>query len=358
MKITMIGHTIPGTGSIGVSEGINKYIFNLSSELHKMGHDVNLFVRNDFIPKQKWIKTVYSPKFTWLIYPYFLGRKLKNEKADIFHSDYVTTGSTFINKKKIPSVVAIHGLEPFEYDLSKMKFMDRIRYKWYMKTFEKIKKADALIVMSEYVKRQAMKYTDIPEEKLHVTYNGMDFKEFYPLKKKENKKLKIGYMGGLDGRKNAKLLVDIFEDLVKQRDDIELHVGGSGRNLEEFRSRNIKNAKFYGRIPDNEANKFLNSLDIFVFPSLDEGFGFPPLEAMTCGVPVVSSNKASMPEVVGNGGLLASPNKKEMKELILKLIDSKTLRKKYSRLGIENSKKFTWEKNAKAVMKIYEQIKE
>lgn len=356
MKITMVGHTIPGSGVMGVSIGINKYIFNLASELKTMRHDVELLIRNDFIPKQKWINPIYSPKKTWIVYPHFVGKQIKNKHADVFHSDYVTTGSALIKHNKKPSVVAIHGLEPFEYDLSKMKASDRLRYRWYMRCFEKIKKADAILVMSEFVKKQALKYTNIPDEKIHVTYNGLDNKEFFPLKKKENKKLRIGYMGGLDGRKNVKLLVDVFSELSK-RDDIELHVGGGGSSLTEFKKKNIRNATFYGRIPDEKANEFLNSLDIFVFPSLDEGFGMPPLEAMACGVPVVSSNKASMPEVVGNAGILTDPNKSDLKNAILTLAESKQKRKQYSKLGIENSKKFTWIKCAEKTLKIYEEVK-
>jgi glycosyltransferase involved in cell wall biosynthesis len=353
--ITLIGHTTPFSGVTGISIGISKYIYTLGRELIKLGQNVELFVRDDYKPKEKWIKTIYSPKFSWILYPLFVKRKIGKLDSDIYHADYVTTGAPLIWKKKSPVVVTIHDVIPFTY--KKLGMMDRIRVWWYMRCFKAIEKADAVIVMSNFVKQEALKYTNILEEKIHVTYNGIDFDKFYPRKLKTHKNIRIGYLGGLDGRKNVELLVDCFEELEKTHKDIELHIGGTGKNLERFRKRKIKNAFFHGFIPDERVNEFYNSLDIFVFPSLQEGFGFMPLEAMACGIPVIACNRSSMPEVVGDAGILVEPNKKDMIEEITKLIKDENLRKKLGRKGLKRAKQFTWENCARNTLKIYEEIK-
>lgn len=356
MRITLLAHTTPSSGISGISIGISKYVYNLAVMLRKMNQNVEMFIRNDYEPKENWIKTVYSPKYSWIPYPTFLGRKIKHKISDIYHADYVTTGAVLINKKKRPSVVSIHDAIPFTYNKGQMSMADSIRLKWYMYNFKKIEKADAITVLSEYSKKQTLIYTNIPEEKIHVAYPGVDFNMYYPRKKHTHKNIRIGYLGGLDGRKNVKLLVESFDRLIEERQDIELHVAGTGKNLSYFIAKNIKNAKFYGRIPDNEVNSFLNSLDIFVFPTLDEGFGLPPLEAMACGVPVLVCNSASMPEVVGNAGILVKPDTEKMVDALNKLVENKKLRTRLSKKGLKMAKEFTWKKCAEDTVKIYESL--
>ena len=356
MRITLLSHTTPYSGVTGISIGISKYIYNLAVELRKMNHNVELFIRDDYKPKENWIKTVYSPKYTWILYPSFLGRKIKSKFSDVYHADYVTTGAALMNKNKRPAVVSIHDVIPFTYNKKHMTLTDKIRLKWYMHNFKKIEKADAITVLSEYSKKQAIKYTNIPEEKIYVTYPGVDFNMYFPLKKKPHKNIRIGYLGGLDGRKNVTLLVEAFNDIVRSRSKIELHIGGTGKNLKEFRNLNIKNAFFYGFIPNNKINSFYNSLDIFVFPTLNEGFGFPPLEAMACGVPVVACNTSSMPEAVGDAGILVEPSKEKMVETLNNLIENKNLRERLSKKGLKRAKKFTWKACAKKTLEIYKEV--
>ena len=83
MKILLAGYTVPGSGIRGMGLGIGRYIYYLGKELVGMGHDVELVVRDDFRPKEKWIKTAYSPKFSWYAYPFFLKQQLKNKQADV-----------------------------------------------------------------------------------------------------------------------------------------------------------------------------------------------------------------------------------------------------------------------------------
>ncbi len=277
MKILLVGYTVPQSGVRGMGLGISRYIYYIGKEMREMGHDVELIVRDDFKPKENWIKTAHAPKFAWYPYPFYLRRQLKNKQADVFNSDYVVTGAPLAWLNKRPLVVAVHDALPFQYDRRELTIKDRMFVRFFKMCFNSCKKkADAFVVRSESAREEILKSTDLDDDKVFVVSGGIDPKFFYPTKKKPHDKIRIGYKGGLDGRKNAKLLVEIFRRMVKERDDIELHVAGAGANLEKFRRMNIPNAKFYGYIPIEKENEFLNSLDIFVYPTLGEGLGLPP----------------------------------------------------------------------------------
>lgn len=354
MKICLVAHTIPKSGISGASIGISKYVMNLSDQLRRLGNEVELFIRNDIRPKENWIKPIYSPKFAWIPYPFFVFPKIVSAEADIYHADYVTTGSPLAIANKRPLVVTVHDAIPFTYNLEEMTVADRFRVWWYMKNFKLIEKADAIILVSEHARQEAIKYTNIPEEKIFAVHYGADFDRLYQKKKKISDVIKIGYLGGLDGRKNVILLIKSFQELVKKYDNIELHVGGGGENLQRFKDMNIPKSYFYGPIKFDDVNDFLNKLDIFVFPSLQEGFGFPPLEAMTCGIPVVATISGPMPEIVDGAGILVEPNVHSMVKGISKLLENRSLRKRLTRAGLKRVKKFTWEKCAKETLKVYE----
>jgi len=357
MKITFIGHTIPKSGVTGVSLGINKYTYNLCKEIKNLGQDVQLFIRNDFKPKEQWIKPIFSPKITWMIYPYFVYPHMLRNNADVHHADYVNTFLPLVWSKKKLNVVSIHDVIPLTYDLKKMSYRNRIIAKWYRRNFKLVEKyADAVILASNQAREEAIKHTKIPEEKIFASYYGVEFDEFFPLKKSKSDVIKIGVISGLDGRKNVVMLVEAFKKLVNRYDNIELHIGGVGSNLEKFRSMKIPRAYFHGWIDDEKRNKFLNSLDIFVFPSLFEGLGCPPQEAMACKLPVVGVNSSAIPELVGKDGVLVEPNVKSMTEGIAKLIENESLRNKLAARGYKKIKSFTWENAAKKTLKIYENL--
>lgn len=355
MKITLVGLTVPNSGFTGI-RGMDSYIYQLGKYYLQAGNEVELLVRGGFRPSEPWIKPVYAPKFSWMAYPFFLVPRLLRSKSDVYHSDYVTTGVSLMWAKRRPSVVSLHDVILFSHPNESNTNSGNIKSWWYFKCFDSIKKADAVIVMSQNSKKEAIEYTDLEKERIHVVYNGIDHDKFFPLRRKPHKKLRIGYLGGLDGRKNVGLLVDAFKELRKVYDDIEFHVGGKGKNLEKFRQMNIKGAFFHGFIPDDRVNDFYNSLDIFVFPSLAEGFGNMVVEAMAAGTPVVSSNRTSLPEVVGDAGLLVEPEVESMTKAIAKFVNSERLRKRFSALGLERAKKFTLESCAKNTFNVYESV--
>lgn len=358
MKIALFGYTTPQSGVAGMGLGISRYTYNLAKSLRQLGQDVTLYVRNDYKPKERWIKTIPALKPNWYHYPFAVKRAAKKISAEIFHGDYVTTGAPLIWANKEPVAVTVHDAIPFTYDLSRMNLKDRIFVKWYMHCFRSVKKADAVIVRSKNAKKELARLTDIPKDKIFVTGGGIDTKTFYPLKKRKNKSdtTRIGYFGGLEGRKNIELLINAFKKISKQFPNVELHVGGSGKSLKELRKGNFHQVYFHGFIPFERENEFLNSLDIFVYPSLAEGFGQPVLEAMACGLPVIANNISSLPEVVRNGGILVRPNVNEMCNAIERLIGNKNLRRRLGKRALQVAKQQTWKECAKETEKVYSEL--
>ncbi len=356
MKITLLAHTVPRSGVVGISTGISRYISCLSEELVKRGNEVELLLRDDFKPDRPWIKTVFSPKFSWMPYPLFLYLKLRKIQSDVYHSDYVTTGAPLAWGKKNPSVVSMHDAIPFTYKKGELSFADKIRVMWYMKCFRDIQSANAVIVASEFAKGEVLKYTKIPEEKIHAIHYGVDHSMLYPEEKDKSDTVKIGYLGGLDGRKNVELLLESFKKLVERNENVELHIGGTGKNLERFVEMKIPNTYFHGFINPQEIRKFLNTLDVFVFPTLLEGFGMPCLEAMACGLPVIACNVATMPEILDTSGVLVSPNSDDMSNGIENLVRDEKYRKDIANKCHQRSLEFIWEKCADETLKVYNKV--
>jgi len=114
---------------------------------------------------------------------------------------------------------------------------------------------------------------------------------------------------------------------------------------------------FTGYVEDEEAPYLYSGADIYTFPSIYEGFGLPPLEAMSCGTPVVASNTSSIPEVVENAGILLSPKDVESwVKAILRILRDDTLRKKMSADSLKQAKKFSWRKTARQTIEVYEEV--
>ena len=344
MKILMTGYTCPQSGVVGASRGISKYIYYVGRELFRLGEDVTLLVRDDYKPQEGWIKTVPSPKFSWMAYPFSLYKKLHSTNADVYYSDYITTGASLAAAKKHPRAVSVLDAIPW-MENNNMTLQDRIADAWIKSCFKIVKDSDILVALTNTARKDLLNRTNLRDEQVKVIYCGVDQNIYRPIRREPNKNLKIGYFGGLDGRKGAELVIKSFAKLSSKRSDIELHMVGSGRNLEAFKSMNLPGAHFQPPLPDGKMVEFINSLDIFVYPTLAEGFGLPVVETMACGVPVIASNVTTMPEVVGKYGILTDPDAEHISEAIEKLADDEKLRRKYSELSLERASQLSW-KNA------------
>lgn len=256
------------------------------------------------------------------------------------------------------------------YDLSFLLFPESFRpwNRFYLSFFTKlsVKKATRVVAISENTKKDLVKLTRVREEKVRVTYCGCDevLKPLPPQEVEEFRRRKnlprrfILFLGTFEPRKNLVRLLDAFRKV--KGEGVKLVLAGALGwgyepvllSIEKFGLK--KDVLLPGFIPPEEKVYWYNAAEIFVYPSLYEGFGLPPLEAMACGTPVVASNAASLPEVVGDSGILVDPTDSEaIAEALLRLLTSSEERERFREKGLQRAEKFSWEQMARKTVKIY-----
>lgn len=239
-------------------------------------------------------------------------------------------------------------------------------------------RADAIVTVSEASKQDIIKYMGISPDKITVMPNGVNFevyhnhyaeKEIIEVKKKYN----IGqeyllYLGTLEPRKNISNLLKAYKQLTLHYKNSTVLLpqlviaGGKGwlydsifKTAEELELGN--SVVFTGYVEQIDAPKLLAGAKIFVFPSLYEGFGMPPIEAMACGTPVITSNVSSLPEVVGDAGVLVNPfEPQEICDAMEQLLIDEVLRQKLVAKGLERVRTFTWKNSADIMYRVCKNI--
>lgn len=233
--------------------------------------------------------------------------------------------------------------------------------------------ADHIITISNSSKQDLFKVYGIGKNKITVAYPGYNSEIFYFVnnkKKIQNIKLKykivgeyVIFVGTIQPRKNLIKLINVFAKIDSLKLVVVGKTTGLGRQAWMFEDI-LKHPKelgieeriiFTGFIPNEDINLLLNGASAFVLPSLWEGFGIPVVDAMATGTPVIVSNVSSLPEVVGDAGLLIDPNSEDQIEQAIRTITTdKKLALKKSKLGLVQAGKFSWEKQAKTVLKVLE----
>ncbi|MBI4591553.1 MAG: glycosyltransferase family 4 protein [Candidatus Rokubacteria bacterium] len=231
---------------------------------------------------------------------------------------------------------------------------------------------ERVVVGSEFARRQACLELRVPREKFSVVYYGVDERfrrgpkpaallERYGLEAKPV----VLFLGGLKARKNLFFLLEVWREVARERPDARLVVAGSGPLLGRLRRDAAKlgdrdRVIFTGYVPEKEKVDYYNLADVLLFPSTLEGFGLTVAEAMSCELPVVVSDRGSLPELVadGEGGFLCDPSDREnfVRKLLLLLGDA-MLRRKF---GLANRQRvdrwFRWDRCASATARVYEEV--
>jgi len=290
----------------------------------------------------------------------------KIPKVDIFWSPHYNIPILLIKAKK--RIVTIH-------DVFHLAFLDSLSFK--QKLYAKfvinqaVKKSDIILTVSKFSKAEIIKYTNTKKE-INIVYNAIDFKKFKKIDDIQRlNKIKLKYslpsnfllfVGNVKPHKNLKNLLLAIKDLDKNLVIVGKKAGfitGDDSINGLIKENNLKDKIYFtGYVDDEDIPYIYNLADIFVFPSLYEGFGIPPLEAQACGTPVICSNIASLPEVGKDSVIYCNPyDINEIKEKIELLIENEKLRKELIQKGFENIKRFSWEKSAKKIIEIIEGLK-
>lgn len=236
------------------------------------------------------------------------------------------------------------------------------------------KRADKIITVSEFSKQEIIHYLHIEENKIVVMPNGVDFNRYHPNYSADEiscvlAKYKIStkyflYLGTLEPRKNITKLIEAYAKLKEEISPIPKLVlaGGKGWMYDSIfetvnRLKLEDDVIFTGYVMEKEVPVLMKGAEAFLFPSIYEGFGMPPLEAMACGTPVLVSNVSSLPEVVGDAGVYVDPDSiQSIKEGMALFLSNEKLKKELSAKGLERAKLFTWERSAGILNKVFEEL--
>lgn len=238
-----------------------------------------------------------------------------------------------------------------------------------------VKYADAIIAISDYTKRDLIRYMNAPEELVTVTQlaAGPEFKEVGDEGVLKGVREKYGlpekyilFVGSLEPRKNLRTLLKAYAGLPDRfkRGFSLVIAGGKGWMNSDIPGLQKKlgiegRVHFPGFIADDDICAVYSQAEVFVYPSLYEGFGLPILEAMACGTPVITSNASSMPEVAGDAALLVTPTEAdELAGAIERVLDDEVLRGRMREQGLKRAGEFSWERCARETIEIYRKVVE
>ena len=262
-----------------------------------------------------------------------------------------------------PFVVTIHDLS-FVYYPQSFQSLKRL----YLQVFTRlsVRRARRVIAISENTKRDVVQQYGIPPGNVDLVYYGSD-PTFRPLPPDQVAHFRaerrlperfILFVGTLEPRKNVVRLVEAYAQLPVDRPPLML-VGGKGWLYNETYARVedlglAGEVEFVGYVPGEELPWWYNAAELFVYPSLYEGFGLPPLEAMACGTPVVSSKVSSLPEVVGPGGLLVDPTDTvALASAMERLLTDRDAHDRIAAAGLAQAKTFSWPEAARRTVDSY-----
>jgi len=298
---------------------------------------------------------------------------LFKERLDLYFAPYVAGIPRVFSPKNPPKMIfTCHDLVFLRFPEHRGSRLSN----YYLKRHQiAIKNSQKIIVPSAATKKDLIKFLNVPPQKIVLIPEAAD-ERFRPIRDKNQIKSiisryfdpQIKYIlsvGTLEPRKNLAKLVEAFSLLPHQilRQYRLVLVGGQGWNNDQL-SKTITNLNLKekvilpGFVKDEDLPYIYNGASVFVYPSLYEGFGLPPLEAMACGVPVVAAKTSSLPEVVGKAGILIDPqDEMALAKAIKKLILNPKLAKKMAQKGIARAKNFSWSLAARQTLKVFKTLK-
>ena len=367
----------------GEMAGVEIVVYNICKYLGEHGHKTVLLTRDDRLKELKQIfsevkniKFIPLPVNTHMMGPYNI--KLDSgliqdiavrEQADLIHFPY---NWSFPFHKRVPTVLTIHDLVPFTIRDGQPLFVNKFLYKPGVRLSAQLN--DIITTVSHFSKKDIAKRTDVRKNKIRVIYNG--FQEFKKLEDKDKRLLRklkkeigkdyIMFVGGFKERKNVPRLIKAFAMFVRNDYPGKLVLTNRSSGSKYYEQR----AKEYTRValeegvldkvvitdflPEGVLGKLMKKAKFTLYTSLFEGFGLPILESMYLGVPVITSDVTSMPEVASGGALIADPEDvDDIYENMIIAWKDKDIRRKLIRRGYQVVKKYSWEKAGKQYLDVY-----
>jgi|Deesub1362A_J573_1020465.scaffolds.fasta_scaffold00023_15 N-acetyl-alpha-D-glucosaminyl L-malate synthase BshA len=305
--------------------------------------------KNDFIilTYEKTIDLSVLRAFSFIVYGFFSGLK---KKYDLIHAHYAfPQGFLGVLLKKIsrkPLILTIHGSDILV--LKKNPFT---------KAFVKyvLKNSDKIIAVSEYLRKEAIEM-GVNEDKIIVVYGGIP----RAIRRKNvEPEDSICFIGSLVKQKGVDILINAVRKVKKSRPNVKLYIVGDGKERKKLEALSKYDPDIYFTGEVGDLSEVLSKCKVMVLPSREEGFGLVLLEAMVAGVPVVATNVGGIPEIIEdgvNGLLVESEDPDGLARAILKVLDDEKLRVKLVENGKKIVQKYSWERMANEIDRIYEEF--
>lgn len=335
----------------------------LASPLTGVGHYTAELARNLAIVAPSDSFTFISPhgllKRRW--WSLGLPLHLLRNSFDLFHG----TNYEIPFWSRRPTVLTIHDLSLMLVRVHPQQLLWRAS--WRLPFM--VKRASRIITPSNSIKKDLCQGFQIPPDKVAVTPEAPR-----PVfKRREDPELlrRLGiegdfilFVGTIEPRKNLRLLVEAFEQMLRNTSLSPKLVlaGGKGWMMDDFGSFIDKKGLtdrvcLTGYLQDEELCALYSACKVFIYPSLYEGFGLPPLEAMACGAPVITSRTPALVETVGNAARLVDPKKAyDIAQAMTEMLSDQKMREHYARLGKAHVKKFSWEQTALKTLEVYREV--
>jgi len=360
--------------------GVGTYIRNVVRILSRQDEDNEYFLMGvaehlrdlGSLPENFHLVRVARPEDS--IGGYFEFRNaLKQHHCDVLHVPHLIGVPQYL---PCPYVVTVHDLLDYMYRNHASGIRRTANFYF---TKHVLSHAARIFAVSNFTKKDVERLFNIPEGRVEVVYNAIDERfrqghatdsdrEFIAERYQVNYPF-ILYTGRISPHKNVTRIIEAFAalktDLEKadQYADLKLIIiGDEVSRHPDLRRTVIKSGvqndvRFLGFVPIDVLRIFYDSAKVFVFPSLYEGFGLPPLEAMSLGTPVVTSNTSSLPEVVGNAAVLVNPeNVFEISRALQRVLLDKALREKLKQRGYEQAQRYSWEMSVQRIRRVYAEV--
>ncbi len=362
---------INATPLLSFATGVGRYTYEISKYLEQdkqlkvdffYGYYSKKLIEPDEKTVLKSFKSSIRSKYIKKILRKLLAifSKIRISKYDVYWEP------NFIPIRHINTNKIISSIHDFSFILYK-DFHPRERIEYFDNYFFKnIYKSDMIICFSEFTKREIMERLNFEDNRIKVIPHGVKHDVF-----RVHNDLSLGFVlpqkfilcvGSIEPRKNLLGLLKAYDKLSSEiKSEYKLVLAGfkgwKNKDIMKIIDDNKEYVIYLGYISDLELAKVYNLASLFVFPSFYEGFGFPPLEAMACGTPVITSNVSSLPEVGGDAVIYCNPyDIEDIKEKIEMVLNNKELQRKMIEKGLKRVKQFTWEKAAKKHLEVFNKV--
>jgi glycosyltransferase involved in cell wall biosynthesis len=357
--------------------GVGTYTRHLTEGLAALAPDSVRFAATrhdlDALPASVLARAVTAPRghrpaqLYWLYNEVYLRWIIRQTRPTVFHA---TDFNGLVRVRGVKTIATLYDCTSLRAGFHGRSVSERLSdVRWWVYYRHKLVHADHIVSISEHAKQDAVELLDIPAERITAIPLGVDLRHFRPSRGTgpfNGEKPYFLFVGGRAANKNLARVVRAFARVAPSLPDLMLFIAGPWRPIDHAWLREVSGGsegwhrtRHLGFVSDAALPSLYGNAVAFVFPSLEEGFGLPVLEAMACGAPVITSNCSVLPEVAGDAALLVEPSSEsDLASAMHELATSSGVREALIRRGYDRVQHFRWEDVAQQTLAVYRRVEE